>query len=185
MAAFALAGCKSMPPPPARVTVVTSPKATKFDSMTDEQLVHANQTDGLGLGLKIAGLDDNKFPSGAPLPLHLVMEDLGARQPIASGMCSGFQLTATDVNTQDSQTNDITNPHCFGTVPYPDEVPFAKGKLKAVDLSQRNASNMTLAPGTYSLVVTWHALAAGKGTILDRPAYTTVISNAVQVTVTQ
>ncbi len=152
--------------------------------MTDEQLVQANQADGLGLGLKVPGLDGNRFPSGAPVPLHLVMEDLAAREPIASGMCSGLSLTALDMNTQDSQTNEFANSHCFATVPYPDEIPFAKGKLKTVELSQRNASNMSLAPGTYLLTVTWHALPAGKGTILDRPAYATLKSNAVQVTVT-
>ena len=184
-AACALAGCKSAPPPPAApAPVSTIVRSTKFDGMTDEQLVHANQASGLGLGLKIPGLDGNRFPASAPLPLHIVMEDLGAREPIASGMCSGFSLTATDLNTQDSQTNEITTPHCFATVPYPDEVPFEKSKLKAVDITERNASNMTLAPGTYALTVTWHALPAGKGTIVDRPAYATVISNAVQVTVT-
>ncbi len=152
--------------------------------MPDEQLVHANQTDGLGLGLKVPGLDSNRFPAGAPIPLHLAMEDIAARQPIASGMCEGFSVTAVDVNTQDSQTNEFTNPRCFATVPYPDEIPFEKGKLKTADLTQRNASNMTLAPGTYSLTVTWKARPAGKATLQERPAYSVVKSNAVQVTVT-
>ncbi len=186
IAAASLAGCKSAPPPPAPAApapVATTPRPTQFDGMTDEQLVHASQADGLGLGLKIAGLDSNRFPLGAPLPLHIVMEDMGARQPIASGMCSGFSVVAVDLNTQDSQTNEITTPHCFATVPYPDEIPFVKGKLKAVDLTQRNASNMSLAPGTYSLTVVWKALPAGKATILNRPVYTTVRSNPVQVTV--
>lgn len=185
LASLALAGCKSAPPPaPAPVAVATTPKPTQYDHMTDEQLVHANQTDGLGLGLRIAGLNGNKFPADAPIPLHIVMEDMGAREPIASGMCSGFSLMAVDSNTQDSQTNEIATPHCFAAVPYPDEVPFTNGKLKAVDLTQRNASNLSLAPGTYLLTVIWKALPAGKATILNRPTYTTVKSNPVQITVT-
>ena len=155
-----------------------------MEALPDEQLVRANQTDGLGLGLKVLGLSGNRFPVGAPLPIHIVMEDLGAREPIASGMCSGISITATDLNTQDSQTNDITTSHCFAAVPYPDEIPFTKGKLKAMDVTQHNASNMSLAPGTYSLVVTWRAIAAGKATISLKEAYATLKSNPVQITVT-
>lgn len=184
MAATALAGCRSAPPPAPAARVSTTATPTRFDGMTDEQLVHANQTDGLGLGLKIPGLDGNRFPAGAPVPLHIVMEDLGARAAIASGMCSGFSVVATDMNTQDSQTNELTPTNCIATIPYPDEIPFEKGKLKAVDLSQRSASNMTLAPGTYLMSVTWRAVPAGKATMPSPPAYTSVNSNAVQITVT-
>ncbi len=151
--------------------------------MTDEQLVRASQTDGVGLGLKVPGIDGNRFPAGAPIPFHIVIADLGARAPIASGMCGGFSMTAVDLNTQNSQTNDLATPHCIAAQPYPDEIPLAKGKLKVVDLSENNFSHMALGPGTYQLTLTWHAPPAGKQTFPEQPAYATVTSNAVQVTV--
>lgn len=184
-AALFVAGCKSAPPPPTPAPASTTPKPTRFDGMTDEQLVHANQTDGLGLGLKVPGIDGNRFPAGAPIPLHLVLEDLAAREPVAGGLCGGFSLVALDLNTQDSQTNELATPHCFAAVPYPDEIPLEKGKLKVADLTAENFGHMALKPGTYQLTLTWHALPAGKQTFPERPAYTTVLANPVQVTVTQ
>ena len=82
-------------------------------------------------------------------------------------MCGGFSLTALDLNTQDSQTNDLDTPRCISAVPYPDEIPLEKGKLKVADLTEGNFSHMALAPGIYQLTLTWHALPAGRQTYSD------------------
>ena len=150
--------------------------------MTDEQLVQANQSEGLGLGLRIKG---DHFAVGSPIPFEILIEDSGAKTPIAAGMCSGFSLTYEEVTTHDSRTADIDNPRCFATIPSPDEIPLVKGKLKTAEITQRNASNMQIPEGTYTIIVNWNALPAGRGTIVERPAYTTLRSNPVQITITK
>ena len=183
LSVLAVAGCKSAPPaadPIVKAEVVPAPQPAPIAKMTDEQLVQANQKDGLGLGLRITG---DHFAVGSPVPMSILIEDFGARTPIASGMCNGFSLTYEEVTTQDSRTADINNPRCFATIPSPDEIPLVKGKLKTAEITQSNASHMQIPEGTYLMTVTWNALPAGRGTILERPAYTTLKSNSVQITV--
>ena len=173
-----MSGCKSAPPPaPAAPAPVILPAA----KMTDEQLVRAQQADGLGLGLR---LDASSYRTGVQIPMHILMEDLAATVPIASGMCSGFTLTYEDTTSHVGRTEKIDNPRCFSSVPPPDEIPLVKGKVKSVEISQRNASNMDIPVGTYLLSVNWKAIPAGKATIIAPPAYTSVQSNSVVVTVT-
>ena len=172
-----IAGCKSAPPPPAPTPVArTSP----FANLSDDALVHANQKDGVGLGLRIPG---GPFHANTPVPFHVVLEDVAAQTSIASGLCTGLSISYEETTTHDSSTGDFTNPRCFDTLPNPDEVPLAKGQLKIIEGSQHNFSNMAIPPGTYQIKATWHAFPAGRGTIIERPAYTTLDSNPVQITI--
>lgn len=172
-----IAGCKSAPPPPAPAPVA---KISPFANLSDEALVHANQKDGVGLGLRIPG---GPFHARTPIPFHVLLEDVAAQTSIASGLCTGLSISYEEITTHDSSTGDFTNPRCFDTLPNPDEVPLAKGELKIVEASQRNFSNLNIPPGTYQIKATWHAFPAGRGTIIERPAYTTLDSNPVQITI--
>lgn len=174
---IALSGCKSAPPPPPAAPVV---KASPFANLSDEALVHANQKDGVGLGLRIPG---GPFHAAAPIPFHILLEDVDAHTSIASGLCTGLSLSYEETTTHDSSTGDFTNPRCFDTLPNPDEVPLGKGQLKTVEATQRNFSRLNIPPGTYQVKATWHAFPAGRGTIIERPPYTTLDSNPVQITV--
>lgn len=176
-ALLTIAGCKSAPPPPAPAPAA---KTSPFANLSDDALVQANQKDGVGLGLRIPG---GPFQAKSPLPFHVLLEDLAAQTSIASGLCTGLSISYEETTTHDSSTGDYTNPRCFDTLPNPDEVPLAKGKLKIVEASQRNFSNLNIPPGTYLVKATWHAFPAGRGTIIERPSYTTLDSNPVQITI--
>lgn len=171
-------GCRSTPPPPPAATAL--PSASRYAQLSDDALVHTSQRDGLGLGLRGPA---SPIRANTQIPLHLLFEDFAARTPIASGLCAGLSLSYEETSTHDSSTGDFTNPRCFDTLPNPDEIPLQKGQLKILDATQRNFSNLQLAPGTYQITATWNAFPAGKGTIIERPVYTTLLSNPIQITI--
>ena len=178
LALICLAGCKSIPAP--AVAAPAENPGARFAGLSDEALVRANQNDGVGLGLRAAG---SSFQAGQAIPLRILVEDLGARVPIAGGLCEGASLRYDDAVDQQGSTSKLNNSHCIEMVPNPDEVPLVPGHLKVFEVTQENASHMTIRPGTYDLTVTWAVPPAGKGRILASEPYTTITSNPVRVTV--
>jgi len=180
----ALTACKRThptTPAPASPAPATAP-ALDISRLTDAQLAAANQQDGLALALRIAG--DN-FQANKPFPLHILIEDLDARIPIASGLCSGVFLTFEDAFTHESSRSELAaNLHCSDGAPYPDSVPLEKGKLKVVDITTAAASTLTMPPGKYLVRIEWQSYAAGPGTIAAPETYSTLDSNAIPVTIT-
>jgi len=174
--------CKRAPAPqPSTVAAVPEKPAVDISHLSDAEVVALNQQAGLGIGLRVAG---TTFRTGQAVPLHIVLEDLAARVPIASGMCGGFYLQFEDTNTHDSGGREISNPRCLSAETDPDTIPLAKGKLKTVDIDTDSAAHLTLDPGRYLLSIEWHAYAAGPATITDRETYSELHSNAVAITIT-
>jgi hypothetical protein len=160
---------------------VTTPVAD-ITHLTDAQLAAANQQDGLGLALRIAG---DSYQTGKPIPLHLVVEDLAAREPIAAGMCTGFFIAYEDAATHESSRSQLsTNRGCFDTDPYPDTIPLEKGKLKTIDITTEAATNFVLPPANYLIHIEWQSYPAGAGTVAAPVTYSTLESNIVPITVT-
>jgi hypothetical protein len=178
--ALSLAACKKAPAPAASV-VDDTPKAIDLSHLTDEQLVHANQQAGLGLGLQIPG---GPRKAGEPITLHVVIEDIAAKVPVASGLCGGLFLNYEDTTSHDSGGGEISSNHsCFTGDPYPDSVPLEKGKLKVLDIDLQNATHLTVPPGSYLVSLDWKAYPVGPPTIAEREPYTHMHSNAVPLTV--
>jgi hypothetical protein len=182
IAATTLTACKSKPPAPVPTAAAAPAKpAVDLSKLTDEQLVAADQSDGLGLALRIPG---NTFHTDEPIPLHLLIENFGARIPIAAGLCSGVFLAYEDAVTHESGGSDlVANPRCTATEPYPDTVPLERGKLKIIDTTSLAAAHLTLVPGHYLLTITWKAIPAGPGTLQEPLAYANLRSNSVPVTI--
>jgi hypothetical protein len=179
-----LTACKSKPPAPATPAAAPARPAMDISRMTDEQLVAADQSDGLGLALRIPG--NTTFHSADAIPLHILMENFGARIPIASGMCSGVALAYEDTATSESGSSDLAaNPRCIDADPFPETIPLERGKIKTVDLTSMAAAHLTLPPGHYLLSVTWKAIPAGPGTLVEPVPYATLRSNPVPVTIIQ
>jgi hypothetical protein len=180
-----LTACKRTPPPqPAQPAATETPKPViNLDKMTDEQLASASKEEGLGVGLRIAG--SGTFSASKAIPLHVVIEDFGARVPIASGLCGGFYLIMEDPATHELSSGQLTlNPRCFAADPFPDSIPLEKNKPKIVDSNTLTASHIDFTPGKYLFSIEWHAFPAGPGGIGEREAYTTVHSNSIPITIT-
>jgi hypothetical protein len=180
--AAALTACKRTPAPtPARPAAKPTP-ILDISRLSDAQLVAANQQDGLALGLRIAG---ETYQVNKPIPLHILIEDLAARIPIASGLCSGIFLTYEDATTHESSRSQLSaNPRCSDGDPYPDAIPLEKSKLKVLDLTTAAASSLDMPPGKYLLRVEWQSYAAGAGGITAPDTYSTLDSNAILITIT-
>ena len=176
------AGCKSAPPvPEAKPIDTVAQTESQFAGLSDQSLVHANQRDGVGLGLRV---DGTSFKAGAPIPLHIVIEDIGAGQSIASGLCSGASLEYAAVDGRGGSRREFTDSKCIEQVPNPDETPLTKGKLTVFSRTQEDAAHMTIPPGTYDLTIDWKALPVGGRAIVAPTPYTTLTSNPVRITVT-
>ena len=177
-----LTACKKAPAPAATTPAADdSPKVLDISTLTDEQIVQANQQDGLGLGLRIA---PKTYKSSDPITLHVLIEDFAAREPIASGLCGGFFLSYEDVATHDSGGGEISASHgCFAGEPYPDSIPLQKGKLKTLDLDLNETTHLTIPPGTYLVTLDWKAFPISQPTISEREAYSHLHSNAVPLTI--
>ena len=180
--ALSLTACKKSPPPAISTTSTdVEPKVMDTSHLTDEQLIQANQQDGLGLALKIPA---KAYRANDPVPLHVLIEDFAAREPIASGLCGGFFLSYEDTATHDSGGGEISaNPACFAGEPYPDSVPLQKGKLKVLDLDLGETTHLTIPPGNYLVTLDWKAYPVGPATISEREAYSQLHSNAVPLTI--
>lgn len=186
LSAAAVPGCRRKPAPIAEVPqpdpqIAAAHSPDYYNKIPDDTLARGQQSAGLALGLKIP---DATYPAGAPIPFHLLLEDIAATEPIASGLCTGVLLNYTNLTDPTTQSVKIDNRRCFDTIPNPDETPLEKGKLKQVDITQRDASYVNLEPGTYLFSVTWNPYAAGRGTIAGRETYATLQSNIVKVTIT-
>jgi hypothetical protein len=176
-----LTGCKSKAPTAAPSAAAPAKPAADLSNLTDEQLVAADQTDGLGLALRIPG---KTFHTNQAIPLHLLFENFAARIPIASGMCSGVSLTYEDAATHESGSSDLAaNSRCIDADPFPETIPLEQGKLKTVDLTSMAAAHLTLPPGNYLLTVTWKAIPAGPGTLAEPTPYATLRSNPVPIAI--
>lgn len=174
-------GCKSSAPAVSSASdAARTPPRPAAAPLTDEELVRANQHDGLGLGLRIAG---TSFPASQPIPIHFAVEDFAAPTAISSGLCSGVTLDFENIADHVGGSSPIDNHKCISTFPSLDEIPLTRGKLKTFDITQRDASYLTLPPGTYNISITWNSFPAGRGTILTRQPYSMLKSNVVQVTV--
>ena len=177
-----LAGCKGHPARPTPASVPASKAVVDLSSLSDDQLAATTQKDGLGLGLRIPG--GNTFHAAKGFPLHVIIEDFAARQPIAAGMCEGFFIAYEDAATQESSTDELaTNPRCNDVNPYPDSVALTQGKPKSTDVNTETATHITFAPGNYLIHIEWRAYPAGAGTIAVPQPYTTLESNVVPVTI--
>jgi hypothetical protein len=180
--ALSLTACRKSPAPetPATVADVT-PKPADISRLTDEQLLQSNQQDGLGLALRIA---PKTYKPNEPITLHVLIEDFGAKEPIASGLCGGFFLSYEDQATHDSGGGEITASHgCFAGEPYPDSIPLQKGKLKVLNLDLEDSTHLTIPPGSYLVSLDWKAYPVGAPTISEREAYSHLHSNAVPLTI--
>jgi hypothetical protein len=179
---LSLTACKKAPAPAAPAPVADStPKPSDISRLTDAQLVQANQQDGLGLALRIA---PKTYKVKDPITLHVLIEDFAAREPIASGLCGGFFLSYEDTATHDSGGGEISaNPDCFAGEPYPDSIPFQKGKLKVLDLDLDATTHLSIPPGKYLVTLDWKAYPVGPPTIAERVPYSHLHSNAVPLIV--
>lgn len=182
--ALSLTACKKAPAPAAPAPVADSdatPKPPDISHLTDEQLVQSNQQDGLGLALRIA---PKTYKANDPITLHVLIEDFGAKEPIASGLCGGFFLSYEDTATHDSGGGEISaNRGCFAGEPYPDSIPLEKGKLKVLDLDLQETTHLTIPPGSYLVNLDWKAYPVGAPSIGEREAYSHLHSNAVLLTI--
>ena len=179
--AESLSGCKHPMPQPKPQPVAVARPVVDAAKLTDQQLVAANQRDGLGIGLQIPG--ESVLGTKSPLPLHILLEDFSARTGIAAGLCGGFYLILEDAATHELTSSQLTlNLRCFDADPYPDSIALEKNKLKTVEANTLTASHVEFTPGKYLVSVEWHAYPAGPGTIDERTAYTTLQSNAVPIT---
>jgi hypothetical protein len=180
-AALSLAACKKAPAPPASPVVDDTPKVVDISHLTDEQLVQSNRQDGLGLALRIPG---KAYKPSDRIPLHILIEDFSATQPIASGLCGGFFLSYEDTSTHDSGGGEISSNHrCFDGDPYPDAVPLEKGKLKVLDIDLQETTHLTIPPGNYLVSLDWKAYPVGPPSIAEREPYSHLHSNAVPLTI--
>jgi hypothetical protein len=180
-----LTACKRTQPPQQPQPAATEPAKPAIDAakLTDEQLAAASKEDGLGVGLRIAG--NGTFSASKAIPLHVILEDFGARVPIASGLCGGFYLITEDPVSHELSSGQLTlNPRCFDSDPFPDAIPLEKNKPKIVDSNTQIASHIDFIPGKYLFSIEWHAFPAGPGGIGEREAYTTVHSNSIPITIT-
>lgn len=179
---LSLTACKKAPAPPAPEPVVdATSKPADISHLTDEQLVRLTPQDGLGLGLRISG---GTYKANAPITLHVAIEDLAAKEPIASGLCGGFFLSYEDTATHDSGGGEISaNRGCFTGDPYPDSIPLQKGKLKVLDLDLEQTTHLTIPPGNYLVSLDWKAFPVGAATIGEREAYSHLHSNVVALTI--
>ena len=179
---LSLTACKKAPPPAAPVPAADdTPKILDTAHLTDEQLVQSNQQDGLGLALRIA---PKTYKANEPITLHVLIEDIAAREPIASGLCGGFFLSYEDQATHDSGGGEISaNPGCFAGEPYPDSIALQKGKLKVLDLDLQQTTHLTIPPGNYLVTLDWKAYPVGPATISEREPYSHLHSNAVPLTI--
>ena len=180
--ALSLTACKKSPPPAAAARAVDdSPKVVDTSHLTDQQLVQANQQDGLGLALRIA---PKTYKQSDPITLHVLIEDFAAKEPIASGLCGGFFLSYEDLATHDSGGGEISASRgCFAGEPYPDSIPLEKGKLKTLDLDLNESTHLTIPPGKYLVTLDWKAFPISQPTISEREAYSHLHSNAVSLTI--
>jgi hypothetical protein len=179
---LSLTACKKTSPPAAPIPVADdTPKVLDTAHLTDQQLVQSNQQDGLGLALRIA---PKTYKANEPITLHVLIEDIAAREPIASGLCGGFSLSYEDQATHDSGGGEISaNPGCFAGDPYPDSIALQKGKLKVLDLDLQQTTHLTVPPGNYLVTLDWKAYPVGPATISEREPYSHLHSNAVPLTI--
>jgi hypothetical protein len=177
-----LTACKKAPAPAAPAPVAQeTPKPADISHLTDEQLVQSNRQDGLGLALRIPV---KTYKVNDAIPLHALIEDFSAREPIASGLCGGFFLSYEDTATHDSGGGEISaNRGCFAGDPYPDSIPLQNGKLKVLDLDLQETTHLTIPPGHYLVSLDWKAYPVGQPTIAEREPYSHLHSNAVPLTV--
>lgn len=154
--------------------------ATYYDGLSDAALL-SHPVQGLAIGLK---MNAGSHASGAPITFHILVEDAGATEPIAGGLCSGLSLTWQKLDDNTSGTANIDIPHCLAAIPSPDEVPLSKGKVKTVDVTQAEASHTVFTPGTYLINLDWQPYAAGRGTIMGRQTYARLKSNVILFQVT-
>jgi hypothetical protein len=180
--ALSLTACKKAPAPAAPAPVADeTPKPADISHLTDEQLVRSNRQDGLGLALRIA---PKTYKVNDPINLHVLIEDFGAKEPIASGLCGGFFLSYEDTVTHDSGGGEISaNRRCFAGDPYPDSIPLEKGKLKVLDLDLQETTHLTIPPGSYLVTLDWKAYPVGAPSIAERDAFSHLHSNAVLLTI--
>ncbi len=149
---------------------------------SDEALVRLYQRDGIGIALRVPGT--LVYHAGAPIPLHITLEDIAANVRIADSPCLKLTLNMQDQATGVVTASTLKLPRCLSTAD--NEVYTAilkRGELKRFDVLSSDAFDFTVKPGRYLISVGWSSYEAGNYSIFTRRQYNAVLSNTIPITV--
>ena len=149
---------------------------------SDEVLIRLHQKDGVGIAVRVP--ESHLYRFGQPIPLHIALEDIGAKVPIADSPCLRLNLNLQDTATGILTVSTLKLPRCASATDSEVYTPALKrGELKRFEVSSSDAFDLTIKPGTYLISVGWSSYEAGDYNLFTRKQYSATFSNSIPITV--
>ncbi len=151
-----------------------------YRMLTEQQIVRANDRDGLALALQPL---DVEVRVGQSVRVRLLYANLSAFEPVSATSCQGFSLVAEDAATGAAQTAPLAFDCSKEGALLNNKTELQRGQVRASAISTAGTPLRFDHPGSYLVMATWQSYRPAEDAVLLPTHYHAIESNSLLVTV--